>query len=170
MSKKDTPGKKFLSNFLNRPYGSKSFLGINMPEFGISEKFDTNIPQPAPTTTSTDTNKTQLGDPFNRQQYNRDFRNMLLTDTILRDYEMRREKQRNLDMFKQTMPLVDIAAETAAQRRLMEDRSSPTKISQQILRARQGEAALMNALANQTSSAAAASAQGIGPRGRAGGR
>ena len=37
-------------------------------------------------------------------------------------------------------------------------------------RARQGEAALMNALANQTSSAAAASAQGIGPRGRAGGR
>jgi len=42
MSKKDTPGKKFLSNFLNRPYGSKSFLGINMPEFGISEKFDTD--------------------------------------------------------------------------------------------------------------------------------
>ena len=112
----------------------------------------------------------ELGDPFNRQQYNRDFRNMLLTDTALRDFEMRREKQRNLDMFRQTMPLVDIAAETAAQRRLMEDRSSPTKISQQILRARQGEAALMNALANQTSSAAAASAQGIGPRGRAGGR
>ena len=95
---------------------------------------------------------------------------MQITDSILRDYEMGREKQRQLDMFKQTMPLVDIAAETAAQRRLMEDRSSPTKISQQILRARQGEAALMNALANQTSSAAAASAQGIGPRGRAGGR
>ena len=112
----------------------------------------------------------ELGDPFNRQQYNRDFRNMLLTDTALRDFEMRREKQRNLDMFRQTMPLVDIAAETAAQRRLMEDRSSPTKISQQILRARQGEAALMNALANQTSAAASASAQGIGPRGRAGGR
>ena len=41
-------------------------------------------------------------------------------------------------MFRQTMPLVDIAAETAAQRRLMEDRSSPTKISQQILRAQTG--------------------------------
>ena len=95
---------------------------------------------------------------------------MQVTDSILRDYEMGREKQRQLDMFRQTMPLVDIAAETAAQRRLMEDRSSPTKISQQILRARQGEAALMNALANQTSSAAAASAQGIAPRGRAGGR
>ena len=170
MSKKDNPGKKFLSNFLNKPYGSKSFLGINLPEFGFSEKFDTNVPQPAPTTTPTDPNKTQLGDAFNRQQYNRDFRNMLLTDTALRDFEMRREKQRNLDMFRQTMPLVDIAAETAAQRRLMEDRQSPTKISQQILRARQGEAALMNALANQTSSAAAATAQGIGPRGRAGGR
>jgi len=68
------------------------------------------------------------------------------------------------------MPLVDIAAETAAQRRLMEDRSSPTKISQQILRARQGEAALMNATANQLQTAALASAQGIAPRGRAGGR
>ena len=164
MSKKDNPGKKFLSNFLNRPYGSKSFLGINMPEFGFSEKFDTNVPQPAPTTTPTDPNKTQLGDPFNRQQYNRDFRNMLLTDTILRDYEMRREKQRNLDMFRQTMPLVDIAAETAAQRRLMEDRSSPTKISQQILRAKQGEAALMNAIANQASAGAQIGSLGTGRR------
>jgi len=117
-----------------------------------------------------DPNQTQLGDPLNRQQYNRDFRNMLLTDTILRDYEMGREKQRNLDMFRQTMPLVDIAAETAAQRRLMEDRQSPTKISQQILRARQGEAALMQATADQLRAGAAASAQGIGPRGRAGGR
>ena len=116
-----------------------------------------------------DPNQTQLGSPFDRQQYNRDFRNMLITDTALRDFEMRREKQRNLDMFKKTMPLVDIAAEPAAQRRLMEDRSSPTKISQQILRARQGEAALMQATADQLRSAAAASAQGIGPRGRAGG-
>ena len=94
---------------------------------------------------------------------------MQVTDSLLRDYEMGREKQRNLDMFRQTMPLVDIAAETAAQRRLMEDRQSPTKISQQILRARQGEAALMQATADQLRSAAAASAQGIGPRGRAGG-
>ena len=68
---------------------------------------------------------------------------------------MRREKQRrDLDMFRQTMPLVDIAAETAAQRSTcMEDRSSPTKISQQILRARMGEAALMDAVARQASTA-----------------
>ena len=111
-----------------------------------------------------DPNETQLGNPVNRQQYNRDFRNMLLTNTILRDYEMRREKQRNLDMFRQTMPLVDIAAETAAQRRLMEDRSSPTKISQQILRARQGEAALMNAIANQASAGAQIGSLGTGRR------
>ena len=112
----------------------------------------------------------ELGDPFNRQQYNRDFRNMLLTDTALRDFEMRREKQRNLDMFRQTMPLVDIAAETAAQRRLMEDRSSPTKISQQILRARTGEAALMDAVARQGNTAVNIATAGLGPRGRAGGR
>jgi len=165
MSKEDAPGKKFLSNFLNLPYGKKTFgTGINIPEFGISEMFDTNVPQ------SSNSNKTELGDAYNREQYNKDFRNLLLTDTALRDFEMRREKQRNLDMMRQTLPMVDLYAETAAQRRLMEDRSSPTKISQQILRARQGEAALMNALANQTSVAAAASAQGIGPRGRAGGR
>ena len=93
---------------------------------------------------------------------------MLITDTALRDYEMRREKQRNLDMFRQTMPLVDIAAETAAQRRLMEDRSSPTKISQQILRARQGEAALMDAVARQGNTAVNIATAGLAPRGRAG--
>ena len=117
-----------------------------------------------------DPNQTQLpSQAFNENKFYRNLRGMQITDSILRDYEMGREKQRQLDMFKQTMPLVDIAAETAAQRRLMEDRSSPTKISQQILRARQGEAALMQATADQLRSAAAASAQGIGPRGRAGG-
>ena len=170
-------GQNFLSNFIYGKEGQRKGklnpFGINLPDFGVTEAISGAGSQVADVfkrKETADPNQTQLGDPFNRQQYNRDFRNMLLTDTLLRDFEMRREKQRNLDMFKQTMPLVDIAAETAAQRRLMEDRSSPTKISQQILRARQGEAALMNALANQTSSAAAASAQGIGPRGRAGGR
>ena len=113
--------------------------------------------------------QTQLGDPYNRDQYNKDLRNMLLTDTALREYELGRSAQRNKALARDLLEMTDVYAETAAQRRLMEDRSSPTKISQQILRARQGEAALMNALANQTSSAAAASAQGIGPRGRAGG-
>ena len=144
--------------------GAKNFLGnITRPIADLTKS-------PEQKKVETDTTQTQLGSPLDRQQYNRDFRNMLITNTALRDYEMRREKQRNLDMFRQTMPLVDIAAETAAQRRLMEDRQSPTKISQQILRARQGEAALMQATADQLRAGAAASAQGIGPRGRAGGR
>ena len=169
-------GQNFLSNFIygkdNQRKGKLNVFGINVPDFGVTEAFSGAGQQVADAfkrQETADPNQTQLGSPFDRQQYNRDFRNMLITDTALRDFEMRREKQRNLDMFKQTMPLVDIAAETAAQRRLMEDKFSPTKISQQRLRAQQGEAALMQAIANQTSAAAAASAQGIGPRGRAGG-
>ena len=169
-----------LKNFIGRTFGS-AIDTVTLGATDLDKKGDSPFQAGLKNTLSSaadsfkrqetaDPNQTQLGDPFNRQQYNRDFRNMLLTDTLLRDFEMRREKQRNLDMFTQTMPLVDIAAETAAQRRLMEDRSSPTKISQQILRARQGEAALMQATADQLRSAAAASAQGIAPRGRAGGR
>ena len=168
-------GQNFLSNFIygkdNQRKGKLNVFGINVPDFGVTEAFSGAGQQVADTfkrQETADPNQTQLGSPFDRQQYNRDFRNMLITDTVLRDYEMRREKQRNLDMFRQTMPLVDIAAETAAQRRLMEDRSSPT-ISQQRLRAQQGEAALMTAIANQAGQARLIGAQGSAPRGRAGG-
>ena len=170
MSKEDAPGKKFLSNFLKKPYGKWSALGINLPDFGFSEKFDTNVPQPAPTTTPVDSSQTQLGSPFDEDKFYRNLRGMQVTDSLMRDYEMGREKQRNLDMMRQTLPMVDLYAETAAQRRLMEDKSSPTKISQQILRARQGEAALMNAIANQGNTAVNISTAGLSPRGRAGGR
>ena len=170
-------GQNFLSNFIYGKEGQRKGklnpFGINLPDFGLTEAISGAGSQVADVfkRPDADPNQTQLpNQAFNEDKFYRNLRGMQITDSILRDYEMGREKQRNLDMFRQTMPLVDIAAETAAQRRLMEDRSSPTKISQQILRARQGEAALMNALANQTSSAAAASAQGIGPRGRAGGR
>jgi len=170
-------GQNFLSNFIygkeGQRKGKDSLFGFNLPDFGVTEAISGAGSQVADVfkRPDADPNQTQLpNQAFNEDKFYRNLRGMQVTDSILRDYEMGREKQRQLDMFKQTMPLVDIAAETAAQRRLMEDRSSPTKISQQILRARQGEAALMNALANQTSSAAAASAQGIGPRGRAGGR
>ena len=171
-------GQNFLSNFIYGKEGQRKGklnpFGINLPDFGVTEAISGAGSQVADVfkrKETADPNQTQLpNQAFNEDKFYRNLRGMQITDSILRDYEMGREKQRNLDMFRQTMPLVDIAAETAAQRRLMEDRQSPTKISQQILRARQGEAALMNALANQTSSAAAASAQGIGPRGRAGGR
>jgi len=171
-------GQNFLSNFIygkeGQRKGKANVFGINLPDFGITEAISGTGQQVADVfkrKETADPNQTQLpNQAFDENKFYGRLREMQITDSLLRDYEMGREKQRQLDMFRQTMPLVDIAAETAAQRRLMEDRSSPTKISQQILRARQGEAALMNALANQTSSAAAASAQGIAPRGRAGGR
>ena len=169
-------GQNFLSNFIYGKEGQRKGklnpFGINLPDFGLTEAISGAGSQVADVfkRPDADPNQTQLpNQAFNEDKFYRNLRGMQITDSILRDYEMGREKQRNLDMFRQTMPLVDIAAETAAQRRLMEDRSSPTKISQQILRARQGEAALMQATADQLRSAAAASAQGIGPRGRAGG-
>ena len=111
-----------------------------------------------------DPNETQLGDSYNRQQYNRDFRNMMITDSLLRRGEMAAERRGNIEMMKQTLPLVDMYAETAAQRRLMEDKFSPTKISQQRLRAQTGEAALMQAIANQASAGAQVGGLGTGRR------
>jgi len=153
-------GQNFLNKFIYGKEGERKGklnpFGINLPDFGVTEAISGAGSKIADVLSSpqTDPNQTQLGDPFNRDQYNKDLRNMLITDTILRDYEMGREKQRNLDMMRQTLPMVDLYAETAARRRLMEDQFSPTKISQQRLRAQQGEAALMNAIANQGTSAA----------------
>ena len=96
-------------------------------------------------------------------------RNMMVTDSLLRDYELGRDANRQFAMMQRTLPLVDLYAETAAKRRLMEDQFSPTKISQQRLRAQQGEAALMNAISNQTTAAVNMARSGINPRGRAGG-
>mgnify|MGYP001234294308 CR=1 FL=1 len=96
MSKEDAPGKKFLSNFLKLPYGKKTFgTGINIPDFGISEMFDTNVPQ------SSDSNKTKLGDSYNREQYNKDLRNMMITGGAIREYEAGREAKRNMAAAKQ---------------------------------------------------------------------
>ena len=88
----------------------------------------------------------------------------LLTDSILRDYELGRDANRQFAMMQRTLPLVDLYSETAAKRRLMEDQFSPTKISQQRLRAQQGEAALMNAIANQATSGAQIGSLGTGRR------
>ena len=114
--------------------------------------------------------QTQLGDPYNRNQYNKDIRNMLLTNTALREYESGREAQRMKSLARDFAEMTDVYAQTAADRRLMEDRSSPTKISQQILRARTGEAALMDAVARQGNTAVNIATAGLSPRGRAGGR
>ena len=171
-------GQNFLSNFIYGKEGQRKGklnpFGINLPDFGVTEAISGAGSQVADVfkrKETADPNQTQLpGQAFDENKFYRNLRGMQVTDSLLRDYEMGREKQRQLDMFRQTMPLVDIAAETAAQRRLMEDRSSPTKISQQILRARTGEAALMDAVARQGNTAVNIATAGLAPRGRAGGR
>jgi len=144
--------------------GAKNFLGnITRPIADLTKS-------PEQKKAETDTTQTQLGDPYNRDQYNRDFRNMLITDSALREYEAGREAKRNLASAKQYFQMASIGQESAARRRLMEDQFSPTKISQQKLRAQQGEAVLMNAIANQGNTAVNISTAGLSPRGRAGGR
>ena len=113
--------------------------------------------------------KPKLGDSFNQNQFMKDLYGLQAQQSILRDYEMGREAKRNMAAAQQYLQLTSMAAESAARRRLMEDQFSPTKISQQRLRAQQGEAALMNAISNQQNAATNAARSGINPRGRAGG-
>ena len=118
-----------------------------------------------------DPNQTQLpGQAFNEDKFYRNLRGMQITDSILRDYEMGREAKRNMAAAKQYFEMAGAAQETAARRRLMEDQFSPTKISQQRLRAQTGEAALMDAVARQGNTAVNIATAGLSPRGRAGGR
>jgi len=150
----------------------KSFLGMPLPEFGVSEFLQ--MPDRSKTIERQEKEKEKkerekLGDSFDQDKYFKQTRNMLLTDSILRDYELGRDANRQFAMMQKTLPLVDLYSETAAKRRLMEDQFSPTKISQQRLRAQTGEAALMNAIANQAGQARLIGAQGSAPRGRAGG-
>jgi len=108
-------------------------------------------------------------DSYNRNQYNKDFRNMLLTDSALRQYELGREADRNMRAAQQYFQMAGAGQESAARRRLMEDQFSPTKISQQRLRAQTGEATLMDAVARQGNTAVNIATAGLSPRGRAGG-
>ena len=111
----------------------------------------------------------KLGDSFDQDKYFKGLRNLMVTNTGLREFELNREAKRNMAAAQQYLQLTSMAAESAARRRLMEDQFSPTKISQQRLRAQQGEANLMNAIANQQNAAVNAARSGINPRGRAGG-
>mgnify|MGYP003121570099 CR=1 FL=1 len=135
----------------------KSFLGMPLPEFGVSEFLQ--MPDRSGVIEKQEKEKKEkekLPDSFDQNKYFKSMRNMMITDSLLRDYELGRDANRQFAMMQKTLPLVDLYSQTAADRRLMEDRSSPTKISQQRLRAQTGEAALMNAIANQTSAAAQA--------------
>jgi hypothetical protein len=106
----------------------------------------------------------QLGDSFNRDQYNKDFRNMLITNSLLRRGELAAERRENLNFMKSMYPLLEQAGRSQLERAIEGDQRSPTKISQQILRAKTGEAALFNAMANVASSGAQIGGLGTGRR------
>ena len=164
--------RDFLKNFLSRTNipglgtkegrqakydeSKKSLFGQPLPEFGVSEFLqmpDRSIGRKKQEEIKKE-EKEKLPDSFDQDKYFKSMRNMMVTDSLLRDYELNRDANRQFAMMQRTLPMVDLYAETAARRRLMEDQFSPTKISQQRLRAQQGEAALMNAIANQGTSAA----------------
>ena len=177
--------RDFLKNFLSRTNipglgtkegrqakydeSKKSLFGQPLPEFGVSEFLqmpDRSIGRKKQEEIKKE--KEKLPDSFDQDKYFKSMRNMMVTDSLLRDYELNRDANRQFAMMQRTLPMVDLYAETAARRRLMEDQFSPTKISQQRLRAQQGEAALMNAIANQGTSAAQMGS--IGTSRRFGGR
>jgi len=82
------------------------------------------------------------------------YRRNVLQQTAIREFELGRAARRNMAAAQQYNQMISLNTENTARRKLMEDTFSPTKISQQRLRAQTGEAALMNAIANQSTSAA----------------
>jgi len=157
----------FLGNF-----AQKLGRGIKgTADFFTGNRYDFDGMGANPTTTNTTTeDKTsgpgrellpegELLDRINRMR-----RNDFLQQSAMREFALGRETQRMKSLARDFAEMTDVYAETAAQRRLMEDKFSPTKISQQRLRAQQGEAALMNAIANQASAGAQIGSLGTGRR------
>ena len=154
---------EFLRNFLDRTaFGSKegrqakydeskkNLFGFPLPEFGVSEFLNLpNLSEARQKILDKQKEKLEeekqkdLGDAVGDTKTTK----MLLTESLLREFENRMQNRRDLNFMRQSLPLVDTYAETAIQRALMADKASPTKISQQRLRAQTGEAALMQAKA-----------------------
>tara|TARA_R100000353_G_scaffold166895_2_gene128659 strand:+ start:78 stop:626 length:549 start_codon:yes stop_codon:yes gene_type:complete len=165
--------RDFLKNFLSRTNipglgtregrqakydeSKKSLFGQPLPEYGVSEFLqmpDRSKAIERQRKEKEKEEKPELGDSFDQDKYFKELRGLQAQQSILRDYELGREANRQFAMMQRTLPLVDLYSETAAKRRLMEDQFSPTKISQQRLRAQTGEATLMQAIASQGSTAA----------------
>ena len=168
--------KDFLGTYIGKPLaGAADFFTGN--RFDFDKQGANPVVTTTPTTTTTTEDKTsgpgrellpegQLLDRIDRMR-----RRDLLQQGAMREFELGRSAQRMKSLARDMAEMTDVYAETAAQRRLMEDKFSPTKISQQRLRAQQGEAALMNAIANQGTSAAQMGSIGTSRRfggGRAG--
>ena len=168
--KKKNRTLEFLRNFLDRTaFGSKegrqakydeskkNVLGFPLPEFNVSEYL--NLPNLSEARQKIEDKKKEkleeekqkdLGEAVGDTKTAR----MLATEALIREVENRFQNRRDLNFMSQSLPIVDTYAETAMQRALQADRFSPTKISQQRLRAQTGEAALMQAIANQASAGA----------------
>ena len=144
-----------------------NLFGFPLPEFGVSEFL--NMPNLSKAKQKIEDEKKEkieeekqqdLGEAVGDTKTTR----MLATEALIREVENRFQNRRDLNFIAQSMPIVDTYAETAMQRALQADRFSPTKISQQRLRAQTGEAALMQAIANQASAAAQIGSLGTGRR------
>ena len=145
----------------------KDLFGFPLPEFGVSEYLGLpNLLEKRQEVLEKkkkeekETKQEDLGDAAGDTKTTK----MLLTEGLLREFENRMQNRRDLNFMRQSLPLVDTYAETAIQRALMADKASPTKISQQRLRAQTGEAALMQAIANQASAGAQIGSLGTGRR------
>jgi hypothetical protein len=145
----------------------KNLFGFPLPEFGVSEYLDLpNLLEKRQEVLEKkkkeekEAKQEDLGDAVGDTKTTR----MLATEALIREVENRFQNRRDLNFMRQSLPLVDTYAETAIQRALMADKASPTKISQQRLRAQTGEAALMQAIANQASAGAQIGGLGTGRR------
>ena len=145
----------------------KDLFGFPLPEFGVSEYLGLpNLLEKRQEVLEKkkkeekEEKQEDLGDAVGDTKTAR----MLATEALIREVENRFQNRRDLNFMRQSLPLVDTYAETAIQRALMADKASPTKISQQRLRAQTGEAALMQAIANQASAGAQIGGLGTGRR------
>ena len=145
----------------------KDLFGFPLPEFGVSEYLGLpNLLEKRQEVLEKkkkeekEEKQEDLGDAVGDTKTAR----MLATEALIREVENRFQNRRDLNFMRQSLPLVDTYAETAIQRALMADKASPTKISQQRLRAQTGEAALMQAIANQASAGAQIGSLGTGRR------
>ena len=161
------PGKNYLDQFIKKRIitpaaGAVDFLTLGATD--LDKKGDsglqTDIKGVLQTTKEKLFNETgkvekpELGESYSRKQFLDDFRNMQVTDSLLRRGELAAERRESINFMRSMYPLLEQAGRNQLERAIEGDQRSPTKISQQILRAKQGEAALMNAIANQTTSAA----------------
>ena len=145
----------------------KDLFGFPLPEFGVSEYLGLpNLLEKRQEVLEKkkkeekEEKQEDLGDAVGDTKTAR----MLATEALIREVENRLQNRRDLNFISQSMPIVDTYSETAIQRALMADKASPTKISQQRLRAQTGEAALLNAMSNVATSAAQIGGLGTGRR------